>query len=167
MNDPLGLGVIAGARPEPGWFVRREPQPWHAALPKWIWATNLELPWFGIHDCFAPEARHSSVAFWGDGQFGGATRLWFLAREFESCEAIRWLLAQGADVEIGNPLRGSTPLHGAAINGSIPVAAPCRGVEPVDGFPTSTSAPWASSQRIASQLSNSRARNQRRVAPPN
>ena len=110
MNDPLGLGVIAGARPEPGWFVRREPQPWHAALPKWIWATNLELPWFGIHDCFAPEGRHSSVAFWGDGQFGGATRLWFLAREFESCDAIRWLLAQGADVEIGNPLRGSTPL---------------------------------------------------------
>ena len=123
MNDPLGLGVIAGARPEPGWFVQREPQPWHAALPKWIWATNLELPWFGIHDCFAPEGRHSSVAFWGDGQFGGATRLWFLAREFESCDAIRWLLAQGADVEIGNPLRGSTPLHGAAINGSIPVAA--------------------------------------------
>ena len=75
MNDPLGLGVIAGARPEPGWFVRREPQPWHAALPKWIWATNLELPWFGIHDCFAPEGRHSSVAFWGDGMWGGATRL--------------------------------------------------------------------------------------------
>ena len=101
MNDPLGLGVIAGARPEPGWFVRREPQPWHAALPKWIWATNLELPWFGIHDCFAPEGRHSSVAFWGDGMWGGATRLWFLAREFESCDAIRWLLAQGADVEVG------------------------------------------------------------------
>ena len=75
MNDPLGLGVIAGARPEPGWFVRRAPQPWHAALPKWIWATNLELPWFGIHDCFAPEGRHSSVAFWGDGMWGGATRL--------------------------------------------------------------------------------------------
>ena len=110
MNDPLGLGVIAGARPEPGWFVRRAPQPWHAALPKWIWATNLELPWFGIHDCFAPEGRHSSVAFWGDGMWGGATRLWFLAREFESCDAIRWLLAQGADVEVGNPSTGSTPL---------------------------------------------------------
>lgn len=124
MNDPVGLGVNAGARPEPGWFDHyREAQPWHATLPKWMWASNIHVPWFSIHDTFAPEGRHSSVALFGNGANGGATRLWFAAREFGSCDAIHWLLAQGADIEVGNPSTGSTPLHGAAIKGSVPVAA--------------------------------------------
>jgi len=44
---------------------------------------------------------------------GGWTRLYYAARK-GWCAAITWLLEHGADVHVGMPSRGWTPLHGAA-----------------------------------------------------
>jgi hypothetical protein len=43
----------------------------------------------------------------------GVTRLFYAARR-GWCSAITWLLEQGADVHVGSPGPGWTPLHGAA-----------------------------------------------------
>ena len=62
------------------------------------------------------------VNFEGDGvrirenaAYGG-TRLYHAARK-GWCAAITWLLEQGADVHVGIPGSGRTPLHSAACNG--------------------------------------------------
>ena len=122
MNDPLGLGVIAGARPEPGWFVRREPQPWRGARKAGYGRPISSCPGSGSTTASRPRAgtRRSpsgATVNLGERRASGSSRA------SSRVAAIRWLLAQGADVEVGNPLTGSTPLHGAAISGSIAVAA--------------------------------------------
>ncbi|KAH8052610.1 hypothetical protein JL722_10164 [Aureococcus anophagefferens] len=58
------------------------------------------------------------VYFEGDGvrireDAGGYTRLWYAARK-GWCSAITWLLKRGANVHVGLPSRGLTPLHAAA-----------------------------------------------------
>ena len=63
------------------------------------------------------------VALYDDGDgvrieegAGGWTRLCFAARR-GWCSAITWLLEQGADVHVGTPSRGETPVHDAAFRG--------------------------------------------------
>ena len=46
----------------------------------------------------------------------GGTRLYEAALQ-NWCSAIDWLIQQGADVHLGRPSQGMTPLHAAALNG--------------------------------------------------
>ena len=55
-----------------------------------------------------------------DGADGG-TRLYHAAWK-GWCSAITWLLEQGADVNVGWPVDGWTPLHGAALYGHLDAA---------------------------------------------
>jgi ankyrin len=52
---------------------------------------------------------------------GGKTRLYIAAYE-GWCSAITWLLEQGADIHVGCPGLGRTPLHKAALYGHLDAA---------------------------------------------